>query len=81
MLRKEPSWPVWAFRCAAAITASIYLSSGGTNARLALPIMQNRYVGDLGDFGKFGLLRALCSCSETGNGSGDVSRGGLVLGA
>ena len=31
--------------------------------------MQNRYVGDLGDFGKFGLLRALCSCSETGNGA------------
>ena len=23
--------------------------------------MQNRYVGDLGDFGKFGLLRALCA--------------------
>ena len=23
--------------------------------------MQNRYVGDLGDFGKYGLLRALCS--------------------
>ena len=22
--------------------------------------MQNRYVGDLGDFGKYGLLRALC---------------------
>ena len=26
--------------------------------------VQNRYVGDLGDFGKFGLLRALCSSSE-----------------
>ena len=25
--------------------------------------MQNRYVGDLGDFGKFGLLRAICSGS------------------
>ena len=28
--------------------------------------MQNRYVGDLGDFGKFGLLRALCANTETG---------------
>ena len=28
--------------------------------------MQNRYVGDLGDFGKFGLLRALCAITETG---------------
>ena len=27
--------------------------------------MQNRYVGDLGDFGKYGLLKALCSCPET----------------
>ena len=26
--------------------------------------MQNRYVGDLGDFGKYGLLRALCSSKE-----------------
>jgi len=24
--------------------------------------MQNRYTGDLGDFGKYGLLRALCGC-------------------
>ena len=31
--------------------------------------MQNRYVGDLGDFGKFGLLRALCANSEGGNRS------------
>ena len=31
--------------------------------------MQNRYVGDLGDFGKFGLLRALCANSEVGNRS------------
>ena len=23
--------------------------------------MQNRYTGDIGDFGKYGLLRALCS--------------------
>ncbi len=23
--------------------------------------MQNRYTGDVGDFGKYGLLRALCS--------------------
>ena len=29
--------------------------------------MQNRYVGDLGDFGKFGLLRALCANTGTGN--------------
>ncbi len=28
--------------------------------------MQNRYVGDLGDFGKFGLLRALCANTDTG---------------
>ena len=27
-------------------------------------IMQNRYVGDLGDFGKYGLLKALCSAPE-----------------
>ena len=27
--------------------------------------MQDRYVGDLGDFGKYGLLKALCSCPET----------------
>jgi hypothetical protein len=25
--------------------------------------MQNRYVGDVGDFGKYGLLRALCGIS------------------
>ena len=30
--------------------------------------MQNRYVGDLGDFGKYGLLKALCSCPETVSG-------------
>ena len=29
--------------------------------------MQNRYVGDLGDFGKFGLLRALCANSGAGD--------------
>ena len=28
--------------------------------------MQNRYVGDLGDFGKYGLLRWLCSPERTG---------------
>ena len=27
--------------------------------------MQDRYVGDLGDFGKYGLLKALCSCRES----------------
>jgi hypothetical protein len=27
--------------------------------------MQNRYVADVGDFGKFGLLRALCASPET----------------
>lgn len=27
--------------------------------------MQNRYVGDLGDFGKYGLLKALCSPPDT----------------
>ena len=27
--------------------------------------MQNRYVGDVGDFGKYGLLRALCGVGET----------------
>jgi hypothetical protein len=27
--------------------------------------MQNRYVGDVGDFGKYGLLRALCNCDFT----------------
>ena len=26
--------------------------------------MQHRYVGDIGDFGKYGLLRALCRCPE-----------------
>lgn len=26
--------------------------------------MQNRYVGDIGDFGKYGLLRSLCGVSE-----------------
>ena len=36
--------------------------------------MQNRYVGDLGDFGKFGLLRALCASGEGEN------RGPLSLG-
>ena len=30
--------------------------------------MQNRYVGDLGDFGKYGLLRALCSPNEADAG-------------
>jgi len=29
--------------------------------------MQNRYVGDVGDFGKYGLLRALCLPSSDGN--------------
>ena len=28
--------------------------------------MQNRYVGDVGDFGKYGLLRALCEGSGDG---------------
>ena len=28
--------------------------------------MQNRYVGDIGDFGKYGLLRFLCGSGETG---------------
>ena len=27
--------------------------------------MQNRYLGDVGDFGKYGLLRALCGSGET----------------
>ena len=27
-------------------------------------VMQNRYVGDIGDFGKYGLLRSLCGVSE-----------------
>ena len=31
-------------------------------------IMQNRYVGDLGDFGKYGLLKALCSSLEAVSG-------------
>ena len=31
--------------------------------------MQNKYVGDLGDFGKFGLLRALCSPVEPAGAS------------
>ena len=30
--------------------------------------MQDRYVGDLGDFGKYGLLKALCSCPESVSG-------------
>ena len=30
--------------------------------------MQNRYVGDLGDFGKYGLLKALCSSPESVSG-------------
>ncbi|MBI5189411.1 MAG: hypothetical protein HZA22_01865 [Nitrospirae bacterium] len=29
--------------------------------------MQNRYVGDIGDFGKFGLLKTLCQPDEEGN--------------
>ncbi len=29
--------------------------------------MQNRYVSDLGDFGKYGLLRALCRSNESGS--------------
>ena len=29
--------------------------------------MQNRYVGDVGDFGKYGLLRALCRPSGAEN--------------
>lgn len=28
--------------------------------------MQNKYVGDVGDFGKYGLLRALCGVTEPG---------------
>ena len=31
--------------------------------------MQDRYSGDLGDFGKFGLLKSFCSLRETGNSS------------
>ncbi len=31
--------------------------------------MQNRYVGDLGDFGKFGLLRGLFGCEIDGHPS------------
>lgn len=30
--------------------------------------MQNRYVGDIGDFGKYGLLKAMCLSSKTDNG-------------
>lgn len=30
--------------------------------------MQNRYVGDIGDFGKYGLLKALCLSSGTDDG-------------
>ena len=29
--------------------------------------MQNRYVGDIGDFGKYGLLRSLCRVERTAN--------------
>lgn len=35
--------------------------------------MQNRYVGDVGDFGKYGLLRALCR--SDGDGLPDLSLG------
>ena len=28
--------------------------------------MQDRYAGDIGDFGKYGLLRALCGADEHG---------------
>ena len=28
-------------------------------------LMQNRYVSDLGDFGKYGLLRALCRSNDS----------------
>ena len=31
--------------------------------------MQDRYVGDLGDFGKYGLLKALCSTSVSASGT------------
>jgi hypothetical protein len=27
--------------------------------------MQNRYVGDVGDFGKYGLLKSLCTANRT----------------
>ena len=37
--------------------------------------MQNRYVGDVGDFGKYGLLRALCQPGGTG---GPALRLGVV---
>ena len=30
--------------------------------------MQNRYVGDVGDFGKYGLLKSLCLSNKTDNG-------------
>ena len=33
----------------------------------AVTELQNRYVGDIGDFGKYGLLRSLCGVSETVN--------------
>jgi len=29
--------------------------------------MQNRYTADIGDFGKYGLLRALCSTVDDGS--------------
>ena len=48
--------------------------------------MQNRYTGDLGDFGKYGLLRALVSGTQIsgtqicGNQISEEGRGPLQLG-
>ena len=45
--------------------------------------MQNRYIGDLGDFGKYGLLRALVSGAQVSGAqvSGAQVSGALVSGA
>ena len=37
--------------------------------------MQNKYVGDVGDFGKFGLLRRLCGLTDEATPAPDLSLG------
>jgi len=38
--------------------------AGDVQERVSRPTMQDRYVGDVGDFGKYGLLRALCGLKD-----------------
>lgn len=38
--------------------------AGDAQEHVSRPTMQDRYVGDVGDFGKYGLLRALCGLKD-----------------